>query len=292
MCLTTAPEPLCPGLRGWSQEKRPGDQVLSGSINRSAQPLTARVSKVYAESTMALFKQALAAALDKKSVLERSSIRMASDFTPFTLALCAGAFWWQRWGSAAGAGTSVLTLWRRVLAVLMAATPCPAAIGVPIAFLCGISTASRRGISMKSGAALEHLGRATVCVLDKTGTLTYGAPRVRSIDFLGSSALPRDEVLELCASLEQASNHPMAVSHSSLCSDRDTGAALRCYVHGASTGGAVGTRVDAGGGAATPSRGECAGHRTWRGDRGHRRWRVARSHRQFGLRVWGHSVGR
>jgi P-type E1-E2 ATPase len=192
-----------------AQKKRAGDTILGGSISLSPQPLTVHVLKSYSESTMALFKSSLAAALDRKSKLERSSIKLAADFTPFTLLLCAFSFWWQQ---LRGISPTPLQLWGRVLAVLMAATPCPAAIGVPVAMLCGISISSKRGISIKSGAALENIGKATVCVLDKTGTLTRGEPAVRSIDFLGTPAIDKDEVLRLCGSLEQSSNHPLAVA--------------------------------------------------------------------------------
>ena len=193
------------------RKKAMGETLHAGSINLSAQPLSVRVLKVYADSAMELFKQTLAAALEKKAKLERSSIQMAADFTPFTMALAAVAYWYQR----LKVGTaSPLVLWGRVLAVTMAATPCPAAIGVPIAFLSGMSISSRHGIAMKSGAALENLGKATVCVLDKTGTVTYGKPRMTKLKFLGSgnNALEEDEVLRVCASLEQASNHPLAVA--------------------------------------------------------------------------------
>ena len=191
------------------QKKVVGDTVHAGSINISSHPLRTIVLKAHADSAMTMFKATLAAALEKKAKLERSSIQMAADFTPFTLALASCAYWYQRVRLPA---STPLVLWGRVLAVTMAATPCPAAIGVPIAFLCGMSISSKHGIAMKSGAALENLGKSTVCVLDKTGTVTYGKPRVRSINFVGKPALKQDEALRLCASLEQTSNHPLAVA--------------------------------------------------------------------------------
>ena len=197
------------------QKKAVGDTLLAGSINLSPQPLTARVFKAHADSAMEMFKQTLASALEKKAKLEKSSIQMAADFTPFTLGLASAAYWYQRLKFGTG---NPLVLWGRVLAVTMAATPCPAAIGVPIAFLCGMSISSQHGIAMKSGAALENLGKATVCVLDKTGTVTFGTPRVTKVNFIKSqwdkspTALDEDEVLRVCASLEQASNHPLAVA--------------------------------------------------------------------------------
>ena len=124
------------------QRKLAGDSILSGSISLSAQPLTVRVLRAYSSSTMTQFKKSLAAALENKSKLERSSIKIAADFTPFTLAMCAFAFMWQTRSGAPRACASPLVVWGRVLAVMMAATPCPAKIGVPIAFLCGMRCVS------------------------------------------------------------------------------------------------------------------------------------------------------
>ena len=124
------------------QRKLAGDSIMSGSISLSAQPLTVRVLRAHSSSTMTLFKKSLSAALENKSQLERSSIKIAADFTPFTLAMCAFAFMWQTRAGAPRACASPLAAWGRVLAVMMAATPCPAAIGVPIAFLCGMRCAS------------------------------------------------------------------------------------------------------------------------------------------------------
>eukprot|EP01047_Picozoa_sp_COSAG01_P044059 COSAG01_NODE_3956_length_5496_cov_105.592737_1_plen_465_part_00 len=123
------------------QRKLAGDSIMSGSISLSAQPLTVRVLRAHSSSTMTLFKKSLAAALENKSQLERSSIKIAADFTPFTLAMCAFAFMWQTRAGGPRACASPRAVWGRVLAVMMAATPCPAAIGVPIAFLSGMRCA-------------------------------------------------------------------------------------------------------------------------------------------------------
>jgi cation transport ATPase len=121
------------------QTKTPGEQLFAGSLLRSAQPIFVRAIKTYADSTLSLMKQTLEVAMEKKANLERVSVRYAADFTPFTLVVAAVAFWLQR----RQAQVISLATWGRTLAVLMAATPCPAAIGVPIAFLCGMSVANK-----------------------------------------------------------------------------------------------------------------------------------------------------
>lgn len=96
----------------------------------------------------------------------------------------------------------------RAIAVLVAATPCPLILAVPIAVVAGMSNAAKNGAVIKGGAALEQLARAEVVLLDKTGTLTYGGPEVGEIQ-----AKPGFEeliVLQLAASLDQYSPHVIA----------------------------------------------------------------------------------
>lgn len=104
-----------------------------------------------------------------------------------------------------------------MLSVLMAATPCPATIGVPVAFLSGMSLAARHGVLIKSGAALEALAKASHVVLDKTGTITRGAAVVREFVVHGCERGDAGwcEALQLVASVEVLSTHPLATA---LCS--------------------------------------------------------------------------
>jgi len=96
----------------------------------------------------------------------------------------------------------------RALAVLVVATPCPLILAAPVAIVSGMSQAARRGVIVKDGGALETLARARMLLLDKTGTLTAGAPRLRDIRTFGR--LEPDALLRLAASLDQASPHPLA----------------------------------------------------------------------------------
>ncbi|WP_431272695.1 heavy metal translocating P-type ATPase [Dankookia sp. P2] len=98
---------------------------------------------------------------------------------------------------------------RRALAVLVVATPCPLILAVPVALIAGLSRAARAGVLVKSGAALELLGRVRVLLLDKTGTLTEG--RVRLLETRPAGNMAPAELLRLAASLDQVSGHPVAI---------------------------------------------------------------------------------
>jgi P-type E1-E2 ATPase len=96
----------------------------------------------------------------------------------------------------------------RAVAVLVTATPCPLLLAAPIAITAGMSRASRLGVVLKHGAALEALGRARTAVLDKTGTVTAGAPRITEV--LTAPGRPAHHVLALAAAVEQLSPHVLA----------------------------------------------------------------------------------
>ena len=96
----------------------------------------------------------------------------------------------------------------RAIAVLVAATPCPLILAVPIAVVAGMSNAAKNGAVIKGGAALEQLARAEIVLLDKTGTLTYGGPEVGEIQ--SKPGVQDLQVLQIAASLDQYSPHVIA----------------------------------------------------------------------------------
>ncbi|MFD1050732.1 heavy metal translocating P-type ATPase, partial [Kibdelosporangium lantanae] len=96
----------------------------------------------------------------------------------------------------------------RAVAVLVTATPCPLLLAVPIAVTAGMSRVSRLGVVVKHGGALEALGRARTAVLDKTGTVTMGEPRIT--DVLTAPGHTVDDVVSLAAAVEQLSPHVLA----------------------------------------------------------------------------------
>ncbi|XXT51774.1 HAD-IC family P-type ATPase [Sorangium sp. So ce542] len=171
-------------------EKAPGDRVGSGTTNAGA-AFELRAVASADESTYAGIVRLVQQASASKAPLARIADRHALAFAALSLAMAAAA-----WGLAGDAG--------RALAVLVVATPCPLLLAVPIAIVGGISRSARRGIVVKGGAALEALARAEILLLDKTGTLTFGGPRVTGVACFRSME-DDAEVLRLAASLEQAS---------------------------------------------------------------------------------------
>ncbi len=154
-----------------------------------------RRRKPAAESTYANILRLVEAAQRVKAPMSRLADRYAMAFLAFTVTLAGGA--WLATGDE-----------RRLLAVLVIATPCPLILAVPAALIAGLSRAAKHGILVKGGGALEALARARVLILDKTGTLTSGsttlAPR------FVADGITADEALRLAASLDQASNHVVA----------------------------------------------------------------------------------
>jgi len=129
------------------------------------------------------------------------SIRLANKwairFVPFALLIAGSA--WLFTGEVS-----------RAVAVLVAATPCPLILAVPIAVVSGLSLAAKSGAVIKNGAVLEALAKTRVVLLDKTGTLTYGGPGINSIDCAPSYTA--QDVLQLAASVDQYSSHVVAQS--------------------------------------------------------------------------------
>ncbi len=142
---------------------------------------------------MALARQAGA----ESAPVVRLADRYAAWFLPVT-ALVAGGAWWAS-GSVA-----------RAVAVLVVATPCPLLLAAPVAIVSGLSRSSRLGVVVRSGGALESLGRATTLVMDKTGTLTAGRPAVTEI--VTAPGWNAADALRLAASADQLSPHVLAAA--------------------------------------------------------------------------------
>ena len=172
------------------------DRVRSGVVN-GGPPFDLVASASAEESTYAAIVRLVASVQAGKAPLARLADRWAVWFLPLALAVAGGAW--------AVSGDPV-----RALAVLVVATPCPLILAVPVALVAGISRAARRGVLIKGGAAMEGLARGRVLVLDKTGTVSGGAPEVADVVPFG--ALGAGELLRLAASLDLASAHVLAAA--------------------------------------------------------------------------------
>jgi heavy metal translocating P-type ATPase len=174
--------------------KAPGSDVLSGAINGD-QALTLRASRRAVDSRYARIMRVMQESEQRRPELRRLGDQLGAWYTPLAVGLALAAWLWS--------GDAV-----RFLAVLVVATPCPLLIGIPVAIIGSISLAAKRGIIIRDPAVLERIDRCRTIILDKTGTLTYGAPTLT--DRLLAPGLDDTRVLQLAASLERYSKHPLA----------------------------------------------------------------------------------
>ncbi|MEV7203734.1 heavy metal translocating P-type ATPase [Streptomyces griseoluteus] len=175
-------------------ERAAGDTVRSGVVNAGG-AFELRATAGEQDSTYAGIVRLARQAGAQSAPVVRLADRYAVWFLP--LALVVAGLAWLLSGSAV-----------RAVAVLVVATPCPLLLAAPVAIVSGISRASRLGVVVRDGGALENLGRARTLLLDKTGTLTQGRPRV--LDVLAAPGWQPAEVLRLAASLDQYSPHVLA----------------------------------------------------------------------------------
>jgi heavy metal translocating P-type ATPase len=171
-----------------------GSTVQSGTANAGS-AFELRASRPAAESAYANLVRLVRAAETQRAPFIRIADRYAAFFLPLTLAVA--AFAWALSGDAV-----------RAVAVLVVATPCPLILAAPVAIVSGVSRAARAGVIVKGGTAIERLGEARSVLLDKTGTLTLGAPSVQEVVPLGE--IPSEELLRLAASVDQLSAHGLA----------------------------------------------------------------------------------
>lgn len=185
-------------LTGESLPVRPvaGDAIPSGAGNLG-EAFELLATRDAADSTYAGIVRLVENAQAARPPMARLADRWALAFLFLTLALAGGAWWYS--------GDPL-----RALAVLVVATPCPLILAVPVALVAGLSRCARRGLLVKSGAALEALARIRVLLLDKTGTLTEGRAALTAIH--AAPGEDADELLRLAASLDQASGHVVAAA--------------------------------------------------------------------------------
>jgi len=178
----------------------PGDKVISGCVNTSGQ-LTVRVDKLLEESMVTRILNSVEKAAASKPKIDRFITRFARVYTP-AVVLTAGAVAilppllidqnWNYWVYTA-------------LSFLVMSCPCALVLSVPLAFFSGIGLGSKQGILFKGGLSIEALAGVKAVIMDKTGTITQG-------NFVVQQVEGGNELLRLCASCEQHSTHPIAVS--------------------------------------------------------------------------------
>ena len=175
-------------------ERGPGEPVRSGVVNAGA-VFEMRATATAADSTYAGIVRLAEQAGAENAPVVRLADRYAAWFLPLALLVAAAAY--------LASGSAV-----RAVAVLVVATPCPLLLAAPVAIVSGLSRASRMGVLVRGGGALESLGHATTLVMDKTGTLTAGRPRV--VEVVAAPGREVTAVLRVAASVDQMSPHVLA----------------------------------------------------------------------------------
>ena len=174
--------------------KAPGTAVLSGAINGET-ALTIRADKLPIDSRYARIMQVMRASEQRRPRLRRLADQLGAYYTPVAVAIAVGAWLVSRNPT-------------RFLAVLVVATPCPLLIAIPVAIIGAISLSARRGIIIKDPAVLEKIDTCRTAIFDKTGTLTYGEPKLTEL--LPAAGYSEEDVLQLVASIERYSKHPLS----------------------------------------------------------------------------------
>lgn len=184
-------------------EAGPGSDVFAGSINGTG-VLEVEVTSSAADNSLARIVAIVEAEQSRKGASQRLADRIAKPLVP---AIMVAAALIAAIGSVLG---DPLVWIERALVVLVAASPCALAISVPVTVVAAIGAASKLGVLVKGGAALEALGAVRTVALDKTGTLTANQPTV--IDVATTNGNSRDHVLDVAAALEARSEHPLAAA--------------------------------------------------------------------------------
>lgn len=185
--------------------KTEGDEVFAGTINQD-NAVDVRVTKLAADNTLNRVMQMVAEAQGQQSPTQRFTQRFTSWFVP---AVLIGTFLFVVIPPILNLSSFQDSFYRGML-LLVATSPCALAIGTPAAVLSGIAQAARNGVLIKGGIHLENLGDLQVIAFDKTGTITRGEFKVS--DIIALNGYKQNDVLKIAASVEQQSNHPLALA--------------------------------------------------------------------------------
>lgn len=184
-------------------EKVPGDAVTSATVTSSGY-LELRATRVGGDTTLSQIIRLMEEAASSKAPISRLADRISGIFVPAVMAISlTAALLWALVG-----GMDVRFCLSIAIAVLVISCPCALGLATPVAIMVGTGQAAQQGILIKSAESLELLHKVQTVVLDKTGTVTMGQPRVT--DILCAPGVTEEELLCVAASAEKPSEHPLA----------------------------------------------------------------------------------
>jgi Cu+-exporting ATPase len=187
-------------------EKEPGSKVVGGTVNGTGS-LLMRAERVGAETLLAQIVRLVGEAQRSRAPVQRLADQVAGYFVPAVLVVSVLTFLaWAIFGGESRYSQGLVN----AVAVLLIACPCALGLATPMAVMVGTGRGAEAGVLIRNAEVLEILQRADTLVLDKTGTLTEGKPRLAEVEARG--VFSADEVLRLAAGLERASEHPLAAA--------------------------------------------------------------------------------
>jgi Cu+-exporting ATPase len=185
-------------------EKLLGARVVGGSINGTG-AFVMRADKVGNDTLLAQIVSLVSAAQRSQAPIQRLADQVAGWFVPAVIAIAAFAFMgWLAWGPPPALAHALVA----AVTVLIIACPCALGLATPMSIMVAVGRGAQEGVLLKNAAALERLEKVDTLVIDKTGTLTEGKPRVTVVH--PSSGVEQDALLSVALSLEQSSEHPLA----------------------------------------------------------------------------------
>ena len=195
-------------LTGESVPLRKGkdDRVTGGTLNGSGSFLM-QVSHIGADTVLSQIIASVRQAQSAKPAIARLVDKVASVFVPVVVVIALLTFvLWYWFGPEPSLGYALVT----AMTVLVIACPCALGLATPISIIAGVGKAAQAGILIRNGDALQQAAKLDTIVLDKTGTITQGKPTVNAIHVLDKTDTSDDTYLQIAASLEQGSEHPLA----------------------------------------------------------------------------------
>jgi P-type Cu+ transporter len=183
-----------------------GDKVIGGTMNQSG-GFVMRAEKVGRETMLAQIVQMVAAAQRSRAPIQRLADQVSGWFVPAVIAAAALAFLaWSLFGPEPRFTYGLIA----AVSVLIIACPCALGLATPMSIMVGVGRGAQAGVLIRNAEALERLEKVDTLVVDKTGTLTQGKPSLVTIRTL--PGIDESELLRLTASLERASEHPLAAA--------------------------------------------------------------------------------
>jgi Cu+-exporting ATPase len=185
-------------------EKSPGDTLIGATVNNTGS-LLMRAEKVGADTLLAQIVRSVSEAQRSRAPIQRLADVVAGYFVPTVVAVAILAFIvWGVWGPEPRLAHAIVN----AVAVLIIACPCALGLATPMSIMVGTGRGATLGVLIRNAEALETLEKVDILVVDKTGTLTEGRPALVAVE--AANGFDESEILRLAASLERASEHPLA----------------------------------------------------------------------------------